>query len=176
MNSSLFSSESWNIILDLFRASGASVTSVTSDNKDTLTSHCPMFGGHNSQKSIPCFLSQWDSHYLHKQTLLISLGLSGSLGLRSGKHVYRCFMAQMRINVSLRTNELLVCAITLLDACRSCLLSDKCPTQKSNISSSPVRYHFGIWGAHIYKSFFFLGKIILVLKDIIAQCFFPWSP
>lgn len=41
----------------------------------------------------------------------------------------------------------------------SCLLSDRCPTRSSSISSSPVRYHSGISGAHICETFS-LGKKI----------------
>lgn len=52
--------------------------------------------------------------------------------------------------------------IAFLNACSSgifpkarikLLLFDKCPTRTSSISSAPVRYHFGISGAHICQNF-----------------------
>lgn len=62
------------------------------------------------------------------------------------------------------------------------LLSDKCPTQKSSISSSPVRYHYGISSTHIrffwknplgsqgYYSSVFLPMITLDVYRWQASC------
>lgn len=72
---------------------------------------------------------------------------------RTEKHVYmRCLMAdegdkQMTINgSSCAWRYGITCLFSLSLFCwlLTDLLSDKCPTQKSSISSSPVRYHFDI--------------------------------
>lgn len=59
------------------------ITSVTSDNMNTLTSHCLIFSCIHSLRVVVgnqylvFFLSQWASHYLHQQKLLISPGHVG---------------------------------------------------------------------------------------------------